>query len=101
MATTEAKPATPTENGAQLEEAMRGQVIRPDDPGYTVDTDVNRMRWEMQPRRTRKRIDRMFLRSAGRLRPEHIELVGERAAPGDPTLFASDHFGLKARFRVT
>jgi FAD/FMN-containing dehydrogenase len=34
MATTEAKPAAPTENGSQLEEAMRGPVIRPDDSGY-------------------------------------------------------------------
>jgi len=34
MATTEAKPAAAAENGAQLEEAMRGPVIRPDDPDY-------------------------------------------------------------------
>src|SRR5689334_22309261 len=34
MATTEAKPAAPTENGDRLAEAMRGPVIRPEDPGY-------------------------------------------------------------------
>jgi FAD/FMN-containing dehydrogenase len=34
MATTEANPAVPTENGAQLEEAMRGPVIRPGHSDY-------------------------------------------------------------------
>ena len=34
-----------------------------EDPGYTVDTDVNTMRLAVKSTPTRKRIDRVFLRS--------------------------------------
>lgn len=71
-------------------------ALRPGEPGYTVDTEVNRMRWIVKEKVTRKRIDRVLRRGA--LRPLSIELYGDRCVGGDPELFASDHFGLRATF---
>ena len=71
-------------------------ALHPDDTGYTVDSEVNLMRYEVKSKLTRKRIDRVFAR--GDLRPAAIELVGARPVGGDETLFPSDHFGLLARF---
>lgn len=71
-------------------------ALRPDEPGYTVDSEVNRMRWIVKEKVTRKRIDRVLCRGA--LRPVSIELFGDRPVGGDPELFASDHFGLRATF---
>ena len=36
-------------------------AIRPDDPGYTADSQVNRMRFSLKPAMSRKRIDRVFI----------------------------------------
>lgn len=68
-------------------------ALRPDDPGYTADTHVNTMRYQLKPSHSRKRIDRAFLRSA-RWQASAIELVGTAAFDIDGT-FVSDHFGLE------
>jgi tyrosyl-DNA phosphodiesterase 2 len=68
-------------------------ALHPDDPGYTVDSQVNRMRWQVKQKLTRKRIDRVFLR--GTLAPSAIDLVGATPHAGDEELFPSDHFGLR------
>lgn len=71
--------------------------LRPTDPGYTVDTDINTMRYQVKSKRTRKRIDRIFLRST-RWRAQSIELVGTEPIDLDELdeTFVSDHFGLAA-----
>lgn len=68
-------------------------ALHPDDPGYTVDTDLNAMRAQLKSTPTHKRIDRVFLRSA-RWQPRTIERVGTTAIDSDGT-FVSDHFGLE------
>jgi len=86
-------PEDPLENAAldpsfvDVWPALRG------DPGYTVDTDVNTMRFQIKDKVTRKRIDRVFLRSQ-RWRARAIELVGTAPIDVDGT-FISDHFGLE------
>ena len=73
-------------------------MLHPDDPGYTIDTDRNTMRLDVNSTPSRKRYDRIFARTA-RWRPRTIELVGTSAidAAGN---FTSDHFGLAATFTV-
>lgn len=67
-------------------------ALRPGDPGYTVDTDINLMRLMVNDKPTHKRIDRVFLRSP-RWLARAIELTGTRAIDTEDT-FTSDHFGL-------
>ncbi|HSR99904.1 MAG TPA: endonuclease/exonuclease/phosphatase family protein [Kofleriaceae bacterium] len=68
-------------------------ALHPDDPGYTVDTDLNAMRFQLKSSPTHKRIDRVFVRS-GRWQARTIERVGTTSIDGDGT-FVSDHFGLE------
>jgi tyrosyl-DNA phosphodiesterase 2 len=68
-------------------------ALHPDDPGYTADSEKNPMRFALKPKLSRKRIDRVFVRSA-RWRPTAIELVGTAPIDIDQT-FTSDHFGLE------
>ena len=68
--------------------------LRPQEPGWTEDTDVNRMRKELHRREKQVRFDRLLLRSTSWL-PSSIELLGtEPISPEQPNLFPSDHFGL-------
>lgn len=69
--------------------------LRPADPGYTIDSRVNRMRWLLKRKHEQMRIDRVFYRGA-RWRVTNIELLGTASLPGDPLTFASDHLGLCA-----
>lgn len=72
-------------------------ALRPDDPGYSVDSERNLMRLAAGTR-SRKRIDRVFARTR-RWRPASIELIG--TAPIDAAgTFVSDHFGLEAVLRA-
>lgn len=68
-------------------------ALRPDDPGYTADSELNPMRFALKPKLSRKRIDRVFLRG-GRWQARAIELVGTEPIDVDQT-FTSDHFGLE------
>jgi tyrosyl-DNA phosphodiesterase 2 len=74
-------------------------VLHPGEPGYTVDTDINLMRLQVNSNPARKRIDRIFARSS-RWRAQAIELVGTAPIDLDGT-FPSDHFGLEAAFATT
>ena len=65
-------------------------ALRPDEPGYTVDTDINSMRYQIKQKRTQKRIDRVLLRG---VTAATIDLVGTSPIDIDGT-FVSDHFGL-------
>lgn len=66
------------------------------EPGYTVDSTLNRMRLLHKRRHTRARFDRILLRSAGpRWEPESIRIIGTQPiSPADPQVYPSDHFGL-------
>jgi tyrosyl-DNA phosphodiesterase 2 len=72
------------------------QALRPEEPGYTVDTDVNTMRLQVKSTPVHKRIDRIFARSP-RWRARSIELIGTQPIDLEGT-FISDHFGLEAVF---
>lgn len=67
-----------------------------DAPGFTVDSDRNLMCEPVREEPVRKRIDRIFVRSA-RWRPQAMDRLGLAALPDDPLTFASDHFGLALR----
>ncbi len=73
-------------------------AIRPDDPGYTADSQINKMRFSLKPTMSRKRIDRVFLHGS-RWRASAIELVGTEPIDIDGT-FTSDHFGLACTLSV-
>jgi tyrosyl-DNA phosphodiesterase 2 len=73
-------------------------LLRSDEPGYTVDTDRNPMRWHVKSKVARKRIDRAMVRSR-RWRPTAIELLGTKPIDIDDT-FVSDHFGLEVTLRA-
>lgn len=73
-------------------------ALRPGEPGYTEDTDVNRMRLLHKSREKRVRFDRVLTRSASPgWRPLAIRRLGTQpVTAGEPALFPSDHFGLCA-----
>ncbi len=73
-------------------------ALRADDPGYTADSQINRMRFSLKPAMSRKRIDRVFLHGT-RWKPTQIELVGTEPIDIDGT-FTSDHFGLACTLAV-
>ena len=74
-------------------------VLHPADPGYTVDGERNLMRYAAEAGLSRKRIDRVFLRSR-RWRPLSIELLGTAAIDAGGN-HVSDHFGLAVALEVT
>ena len=74
-------------------------ALRPGEPGYTVDTDANPMRYQLKEKPTHKRIDRVFHRGSA-WRATAIELVGTRPIDVDGT-FVSDHFGLEVELTRT
>jgi endonuclease/exonuclease/phosphatase family metal-dependent hydrolase len=61
------------------------------EPGFTVDTEINTMRYQLKQRLTQKRIDRVLTRG---ITPRSIELIGTAPIDLDGT-FVSDHFGLE------
>jgi tyrosyl-DNA phosphodiesterase 2 len=67
--------------------------LRPEEPGYTMDTTINRMRWLFKRKKDHRRIDRVFYRCQ-HWRPTSIELLGQTPLPEDHLTFVSDHFGL-------
>lgn len=76
---------------ASWQDAWR--ICHPDDPGFTVDSQVNAMRALNKPGAKRARIDRAFLRSAS-WQVERVERLGMSPLREDPQAFISDHFGL-------
>lgn len=69
-------------------------LLRPGEPGFTVDAELNEMRAEIMPGRKRARIDRVFYRGR-RWRLDAIERLGMTRLSAEPPLFVSDHFGLR------
>ncbi|MCK0177009.1 endonuclease/exonuclease/phosphatase family protein [Mycolicibacterium sp. F2034L] len=72
-------------------------ALRPGDPGYTEDTDINFMRWDSKPKHRQVRFDRVLLKG-DRWTAAEIDLLGtEPISPELPRIFPSDHFGLWCR----
>lgn len=73
--------------------------LRPDEPGYTEDTSINLMRYDMKNKHRHVRFDRVLLKGRGWV-PEDIELLGtEPISEEQPRIFPSDHFGVRCRIR--
>ena len=88
------QPDDPIENAALDPSFVDAwPALHPGDPGYTVDTEINTMRLQVRSTPTRKRIDRVFVRS-GNWRARSIELTGTQPFDAEGT-FISDHFGLE------
>ena len=70
--------------------------LRGDEPGYTEDTDINRMRLLHKSQPKQVRFDRILLGSSRPgWEPESIEMRGTRPIADDkPEVVPSDHYGL-------
>jgi endonuclease/exonuclease/phosphatase family metal-dependent hydrolase len=69
--------------------------LRPDEPGYTEDTSINLMRYDMKNKHRHVRFDRVLTKGET-WTPESIELIGrEPLSRALPRVFPSDHFGLR------
>lgn len=66
-------------------------------PGYTVDTRRNGMTAAHKGTEKQTRYDRALVRGAS---PRGITLLGTEAHPDDPSLFVSDHFGLRVELAL-
>jgi tyrosyl-DNA phosphodiesterase 2 len=74
--------------------------LRADDDGFTEDTSINLMRYDMKDKHRHVRFDRVLLKSR-RWTPTTIELLGtEPIDPALPRVFPSDHFGVQCRITV-
>lgn len=71
-------------------------ALRGSEPGYTEDTDINRMRRQLKREEKKVRFDRILLKSGvPGWRPSAIRRLGmDPVSPDTPDLFPSDHFGL-------
>ncbi|MCC6523455.1 MAG: endonuclease/exonuclease/phosphatase family protein [Polyangiaceae bacterium] len=66
------------------------------DPGFTIDSRVNEMRYVQHGTHKQVRYDRVLLRSP-RWRVADVERLGTEPLGDDPFTFVSDHFGLSVR----
>jgi len=71
-------------------------ALHGDEPGYTVDSMLNRMRFQHKGRHKRARFDRILLRSRRHSwAAESIRIIGTQPiSPDQLDLYPSDHFGL-------
>ncbi|MGW0160945.1 endonuclease/exonuclease/phosphatase family protein [Mycobacterium sp. NPDC003323] len=70
-------------------------TLRPDDPGYTEDTTINHMRYDMKDKHRHVRFDRVLLKGE-RWAAQDITLLGREPIADDlPRVFPSDHFGVR------
>ena len=78
------------------------QELMPGDPGYTEDSNINLMLMQLKGRPKMVRFDRILYKSNPQLwSPVSIERLGKEPLLEHPSVFPSDHFGLKATFRST
>jgi len=71
-------------------------LLKPDEPGYTEDTDINLMRLEQKGKKRHVRFDRILFRcNYLDWYPYAVELLGtEPISPDLSNVFPSDHFGV-------
>lgn len=71
------------------------------DPGFTVDTELNATRARKTDVTRRARLDRVLVRSS-RTEPQEAELVGTKPVKGEtPALYPSDHFGVYSKLTLS
>jgi tyrosyl-DNA phosphodiesterase 2 len=72
------------------------EILRPDEPGYTEDTDMNTMRRQLKREEKKVRFDRIISHSiSGCWEPKKINRIGMKPISSEhPDIFPSDHFGL-------
>lgn len=72
------------------------EFLRPNESGYTEDTDINLMRKQLKREEKKVRFDRIISRSINKSwKPKRINRVGMKAISREhPDIFPSDHFGL-------
>ena len=69
-------------------------TLRPDEPGFTEDTTINHMRYDMKHKHRHVRFDRVLLK-ADTWTAHSVRLLGrEPVEPELPRIFPSDHFGV-------
>lgn len=69
-------------------------ALHPDEPGFTEDTTINHMRYDMKDKHRHVRFDRVLLKGHT-WTADSIRLLGrEPVAPELPRIFPSDHFGV-------
>jgi len=69
--------------------------LRPDKDGFTEDTSINLMRYDMKDKHRHVRFDRVLLKG-DQWTATDIELLGTEPIAGDmPRVFPSDHFGVE------
>tara|TARA_R110002110_G_scaffold33533_1_gene114836 strand:+ start:156842 stop:157888 length:1047 start_codon:yes stop_codon:yes gene_type:complete len=70
------------------------------DPGYTEDTDINKMRLNFKQASKQERYDRVLLNGNDNeyLKPAFIKKIGTRPIDGGADTWPSDHFGLLTQF---
>ena len=69
-------------------------ALRPDEPGFTEDTSINLMRFDMKNKHRHVRFDRVLIKGDSWV-PRTIELLGrEPISVEQPRVFPSDHFGV-------
>lgn len=74
-------------------------ALRPGEPGFTEDTTINHMRYDMEDKHRHVRFDRVLVKG-DRWAPESIELLGrEPISAALPRVFPSDHFGVRCVLR--
>ncbi len=73
--------------------------LRPADDGFTEDTSINHMRYDMKDKHRQVRFDRVLLEGR-RWAPAGIELLGTEPISAQlPRVFPSDHFGVECLLR--
>jgi tyrosyl-DNA phosphodiesterase 2 len=74
-------------------------ALRPDEDGFTEDTSINLMRYDMKDKHRHVRFDRVLLKG-DHWAPTHIELLGQEPIDAAlPRVFPSDHFGVECRLK--
>jgi tyrosyl-DNA phosphodiesterase 2 len=72
-------------------------ALRPDEDGFTEDTSINLMRYDMKDKHRHVRFDRVLLKG-GHWAAREIELLGTEPISAElPRIFPSDHFGVECR----
>jgi tyrosyl-DNA phosphodiesterase 2 len=72
-------------------------ALRPGEDGFTEDTSINLMRYDMKDKHRHVRFDRVLLKG-DRWEATGIELLGTKPIAADlPRVFPSDHFGVECR----
>lgn len=74
-------------------------MLRPGEPGYTEDTTINHMRFDMKDKHRHVRFDRVLTKGDSWF-AESVDLLGrEPISPALPRVFPSDHFGVRCVLR--